>query len=98
MKIESSEFEPVFLMRIGTEKKFADDYSFEFGGEIYHVNKQLKEDGGLLLFKILDAFNAERKKVEKLVRKVDELKLKIKAAKYEGFAECQRLIIQNQSA
>ena len=66
MKIESSEFEPVFLMRIGTEKKFADDYSFEFGGEIYHVNRQLKEHGGLLLFKILDAFNAERKKVEKL--------------------------------
>ena len=90
MKIESSEFEPVFLMRIGTEKKFADDYSFEFGGEIYHVNRQIKEHGGLLLFKILDAFNAERKKVEKLERKVDELELKIKAAKYDAMMSAMR--------
>ena len=90
MKIESSEFEPVFLMKIGTEKKFADDYSFEFGGEIYHVNRQLKEHGGLLLFKILDAFNEERKKVEKLERKVDELKLKIKAAKYDAMMSAMR--------
>jgi len=90
MNFESSELEPLFLIRIGTEKKFADDYSFEFGGKTYHVNKQLKEHGGLLLFKILDAFNAERKKVEKLERKVDELKLKIKAAKYDAMISAMK--------
>lgn len=89
-QVNFSELEPVFLMRIGSEKKFADDYSFEFGGEIYHVNRQVKEHGGLLLFKILDAFNAERKKAEKLERKVDELKLKIKAAKYDAMMSTMR--------
>jgi len=83
-EFKTSELEPLFFVRIGTEKKFDDDYSFEFDGEIYHVNRQIKEDGGLLLFKVLDAFNAERKKVEKLERKVKELKLKIKAAKYDA--------------
>ena len=38
----------VFLVGIGTEKKFADDYSFEFGGKIYHVNKQIKEYDGFV--------------------------------------------------
>ena len=89
-EFKTSELEPLFFVRIGTEKKFDDDYSFEFGGEIYHVNKQLKEHGGLLLFKILDAFNAERKKVEKLERKVKELKLKIKAAKYDAMMSAMR--------
>lgn len=96
-EFQASELEPVFFMRIGTEKKFADDYSFEFGGKIYHVNKQLKEQGRLLLFKILDAFDAERKKVEKLERKVDELRLKIKAARYDGFVEGQKFAEKMQS-
>lgn len=89
-EFKASELEPLFLVRIGTEKKFADDYSFEFGGETYHVNRQLKEQGGLLLFKILDAFNAEREKVEKLERKIQELKFKIKAAKYDGMMSAMR--------
>ena len=87
---KASEFEPIFLARISTEKKFKDDYSFEFGGETYHVNRQLKEHGDLLMFKILDAFNAERKKVEKLERKIQELKLKIKAAKYDAMVSAMK--------
>ena len=98
MKIESSELEPLFFVRIGTEKKFADDYSFEFGGKIYHINKQVKEHGDILLFKVLDAFDVERKKVEKLERKVDELKLKVKAARYDGFVEGQKFAEKMQSA
>lgn len=98
MKIERSELEPVYFVRIGKEQKFDDDYEFEFGGENYYVNKQVKENCGLLLFKVLDAFNAERKKVEKLERKVNELKVKIKAAKYDGFIQCQKLTQQAQTA
>ena len=50
------------------------------------------------MFKVLDAFNVERKKVEKLERKVDELKLKIKAARYDGFVEGQKFAEKMQSA
>lgn len=95
LEVEVSELEPVYFVRIGKARKFKDDYGFEFGGQMYYVNKQVKESGNWLLFKVLDALNEERAKVEKLERKVSELKLKIKAAKYEGIAEYQRLIKNN---
>lgn len=88
-KVKLNELEPVYFVRIGGEKKFDDDYGFEFDGETYYINRQVKDHCNLLLFKVLDAFNAECAKNRLLERKFE--KLKIKAAKYDGFMKAKNL-------